>query len=218
MHEFLSVLIAYLAGSLPTAYLAGRFLKKGDIRKMGGGNMGALNTTRELGQGPGLVVLLVDIAKGIAAVIIARLLGVSEWWVYGAGLSAVIGHCWPVYLKFRGGKGAATAIGVWAALAPLPFLCCLPIGLAVIFFTSNVTLGMTVGFLFSPLFLWLFHSPFKLIMFIVLLALFLAFRYAATARKNLNKIGWKDFIIEKNYTPWQSRKKTSGKDIPSQKD
>jgi glycerol-3-phosphate acyltransferase PlsY len=119
----------------------------------------------------------------------------------------VIGHCWPVFLKFNGGKGAATAIGVFLALSPLPLLCSLPIGLAVIFFTSNITLGLSAGFLFLPLFVWLFHLPLNLILFIIVLILFLGVRYLRTAKRNLNKTGWRDFLIEKNYTPWQRPRK-----------
>jgi glycerol-3-phosphate acyltransferase PlsY len=205
--QVLAILIGYLLGSIPTAYLAGRWFKKTDIRTLGGGNMGALNATRELGTLAGGLVLLIDIAKGACAVLVAKALDASYPWVYAAGLASVIGHCWPVFLKFNGGKGAATAIGVFLALSPLPLLCSLPIGLAVIFFTSNITLGLSAGFLFLPLFVWLFHLPLNLILFIIVLILFLGVRYLRTAKRNLNKTGWRDFLIEKNYTPWQRPRK-----------
>jgi glycerol-3-phosphate acyltransferase PlsY len=157
--EALSLVIAYLLGSIPTAYLAGRLIKKTDIRRLGGGNMGALNATRELGGLAGGAVLIIDITKGAAAVLIAGALGVTQPWVYAAGFASVIGHCWPLYLKFKGGKGAATAIGVCLTLAPLPFLCVLPLGLAVIWFTSNVTLGMAAGFCSCRSFYGSFSGP-----------------------------------------------------------
>jgi acyl phosphate:glycerol-3-phosphate acyltransferase len=207
LKELIVVFIGYLLGALPTAYLAGRWTKGADIRKMGGGNMGALNATRELGGKIGAVVLVVDVAKGAGAVLIAEALNVAPPWIYAAGFVAVLGHCWPVYLRFKGGKGAATAIGVFLALAPLPFLCILPIGLVIIWLTSNVTLGMAGGFLFLPLFLWLFHQPVSLIIFLTALIVFLGVRYLGTAKKNLKKRGWRDFLIEKNYTPWQTRRK-----------
>ncbi|HSW58068.1 MAG TPA: glycerol-3-phosphate acyltransferase [Dehalococcoidales bacterium] len=206
MTEALSILIALLLGAIPTAYLAGRWRKGGDIRQMGGGNMGALNATRELGLGVGLAVLVIDVGKAVAAIFIARALEVSYLWVYAAGLAAVIGHCWPVFLKFRGGKGAASGLGVSLALSPLPFLCVLPIGLLVIWLTSNVTLGMAAGFIFLPFFLWLFGYPLHLIFFILVLIIFLGLRYLGTAKRNLNKKGWRDFLIEKKYTPWQRPK------------
>jgi glycerol-3-phosphate acyltransferase PlsY len=201
--EILVLFISYFLGSIPSAYLAGRWTKKADIRQMGGGNMGALNATRELGGLIGGAVLLVDIAKGAAPILFAKAVGVSDLWVYAAGLVSIVGHCWPLFLKFRGGKGAATALGVCAALAPLPLLCALPIGLIVIWFTSNVTLGMASGFLFLPIFLWLFHQPPSLIVFTLLVILFLAVRYYSTAKRNFEKTGWRDFLIEKKYTPWQ---------------
>ena len=211
MLETLMLVIGYLLGSIPSAYLAGRWTKKADIRQMGGGNMGALNATRELGGLIGGAVLLVDIAKGAAPILIAKAVGVSYLWVYAAGLASIVGHCWPLFLKFRGGKGAATAIGVCVALAPLPLLCVLPIALMVIWFTSNVTLGMAAGFLFLPIFLWLFHQPLSLIIFTLIVMLFLAIRYYRTARHNFEKTGWRDFLIEKKYTPWQRPRKNPKK-------
>ncbi|MDD5701725.1 MAG: glycerol-3-phosphate acyltransferase [Dehalococcoidales bacterium] len=207
MLEALTIIISYLLGSFPTAYIAGKLTHGVDIRRIGGGNMGALNAIREIGLATGLLVLLVDIAKGAGAVLIAKSLGVSPIWTYVAGFLAIIGHCWPVFLKFRGGKGAATAIGVYMALAPLAFACCLPVLLAVIYFTSNVTLGLTAGIALFPLFLWVFGHPLELLVYAILTAVFLGIRYIPTARRGMKKAGSvKDFIIEKNYKPWQTRK------------
>ena len=208
LNEALSIIIAYLLGALPTAYIAGRLKLGADIRQRGGGNMGALNATRELGLKIGVAVLLIDIAKGAGAVLIAKYLGVSQIWVFLAGFAAVVGHCWPVYLKFKGGKGAATAIGVFLGLTPVPIACSIPIALLVIGFTSNVTLGMGVGFLFYPLWLWLFDQPLEMFIYAVLMFLFLTARYAPTAVKALKKArSTKIFLIEKDYKPWQSKRK-----------
>ena len=172
--------------------------------------MGALNTIREIGLATGLLVLLIDVAKGAGAVLIARALGVSPIWIYLAGFMAVVGHCWPVFLKFRGGKGAATTMGVYLALAPPAFACCIPVLLAVIFFTSNVTLGLAAGIALFPLFLWIFGYPVELIVYAILTAIFLGLRYLPTAHRGMKKAdGVKDFIIEKNYKPWQTRKTNS---------
>jgi len=208
MLEALSIIIGYLLGSIPTAYLAGRLTREEDIRKLGGGNMGALNTAREISPLMGLIVLLIDIAKGAGAVLIARALGVSQIWVFLAGFLAVVGLCWPVFLKFRGGKGAATAIGVFFAVALKEFAFSVPVIVIVVLITSNVTLGMAVGMALFPLFLWIFGQPLCLILFAILLALFLAFRYVGTARRNLKKVGsFRDFIFERNYKPWQTRRR-----------
>jgi acyl phosphate:glycerol-3-phosphate acyltransferase len=208
MREALAVLLGYLLGSVPAAYLAGRLTRGVDIRKIGGGNMGALNTAREIGPVIGLIVLLVDIAKGAGAVLASKSLGVAPVWVYAAGFAAILGHCWPVFLKFRGGKGAAASLGVFFALAPAAFACCVPLIVGVIYLTSNVTLGIAIGILFFPLFLWVFGLPFEIYMFVIAVGIFLMIRYLPTARRSLEKAsGARDFLIEKNYKPWQTRRK-----------
>jgi glycerol-3-phosphate acyltransferase PlsY len=201
MPEALSIIVGYLLGSLPTAYILGRWKKGLDIRQVGGGNMGALNAARELGQVAGLSVLLID-------VLFSRALGVGPIWIYLAGSAAVIGHCWPVFLNFRGGKGASTTLGVCLALAPLPMTCALPIIVIVVLFTSNITLGIAAGIAGLLLFLCIFNRPLNLIVFTIMLALFLGLRYISTAYYNYKKIGsLKDFLIDKDYKPWQSRRK-----------
>ncbi|HEX7475686.1 MAG TPA: glycerol-3-phosphate 1-O-acyltransferase PlsY [Dehalococcoidales bacterium] len=208
MFEALAVIVGYLLGSIPTAYIVGRLVRGVDIRQIGGGNMGALNTARELSPAWGALVLAIDIAKGAGGVLIAKALGVERVWVYLAGFAAVIGHCWPAFLKFKGGKGAATGLGVLFALAPISFACIIPLTIGVIILTSNVTLGMAVGFLFYPLFLWVFDRPVSDIIFAVLIAIFLALRYLPTALKAAKKSGGAgSFIIEKNYKPWQSKRR-----------
>jgi acyl phosphate:glycerol-3-phosphate acyltransferase len=207
MREALAIIIGYLLGSFPTAYIAGYLTRSVDIRNIGGGNMGALNTAREIGPAVGLIVLLVDIAKGAGAVLAAKYLGVSPIWVYAAGFVAILGHCWPVFLKFRGGKGAATSIGVFFALAPAAFACSVPLIIGVVLFTSNVTLGIAIGIVFFPLFLWVFDQPFDLYIYVVIVAIFLLVRYLPTARRSLDKSSsTRDFLVEKNYKPWQTRR------------
>jgi acyl phosphate:glycerol-3-phosphate acyltransferase len=207
MFEALAIAISYLLGSIPTAYIAGRLTRGVDIRQVGGGNMGALNAARELNPWIGLLVLIVDIAKGAGAVLIAKSLDISLIWIFLAGFMVIVGHCWPVFLKFRGGKGAATAMGVFFALAPREFACCIPVMVVVVLLTSNITLGLAVGMLLFPLFLWIFGQPFEMIIYAILIALFLAGRYLPTARRGIKQAGnARDFIVEKNYKPWQTRK------------
>jgi len=203
----IAIVISYLLGSIPSAYIAGRLVKKVDIRQVGGRNAGALNTAREIGLAAGLAVLIADIVKGSLAVLIAQWLGFSLTFVLLAGFAAVVGHNWPVFLKFRGGKGTATTLGVLLALAPLE----LAIGLAIIFIvilaTSNVTLGVTIALTLLPLIIWQFGGANSLIFYSMALALFLGLRYIPTVKR-----GWastsskRDFIIDKQYKPWQKKK------------
>lgn len=128
------VVLAYVLGSIPFSFLVVKLVAGKDVREHGSGNVGATNVARTAGRWPGIVALLLDIAKGYAAVAIARALvyrrdwpfdpGVLPWesremWIALAGLVAVIGHMFPIALDFRGGKGVATAAGVFLALDPL---------------------------------------------------------------------------------------------------
>jgi len=110
----LGILISYLVGSIPWAYIFGRLLKGIDIRHFGSGNVGATNALRVLGRGPGIVVLVLDILKGLLTVVI---LGQTEILSIVFGLCCICGHNWTVFLKFKGGKGVATTLGVLLGLA-----------------------------------------------------------------------------------------------------
>ena len=147
MHWSLALVIAYAAGSIPTAYLAGRLLKGVDLRTIGSGNLGATNVYRSLGTIPAVVVLLLDALKGALPVLYlpSNITGVywfepreALWWGLACGVAAILGHAKPVFLLWKGGgKGVATAAGVFAALAPIA------IGVAaLIFLTVVVSTGM----------------------------------------------------------------------------
>lgn len=205
--DALAIIIGYLLGSIPPAYIAGRLVKGIDIRQVGGGNVGTLNVMREIGAASGIAVLIVDIAKGSLAVLIAQWLGVSTLFVFIAGFAAIVGHNWPVFLQFRGGKGAATTLGVLLALAPLKLAIGLAILVVVVLFTSNITLGLTAGLALMPLILWLFGEANNLIFYSLSLALFCGLRYLPTAKRGWASSSKKDFFIEKRYTPWQTKRK-----------
>lgn len=114
------VLASYLLGAIPTGYLAGRLTRGIDLREHGSGNLGATNTFRVLGARIAAPVMAVDVAKGfIPAALFAQWDGAAEWgWALAYGGAAIVGHVFPVYMRFRGGKGVATAAGVFLAIAP----------------------------------------------------------------------------------------------------
>ena len=120
---FFSLILGYLLGSIPSGWLAGRWLKGIDLRELGSGSTGANNVLRQVGKGPALVVFLIDVGKGAAAVLLARAFGQSDWIQVLAGLTALAGHIWPVWLNFKGGKAVATGFGMFLGLA-------WPVGLA----------------------------------------------------------------------------------------
>jgi glycerol-3-phosphate acyltransferase PlsY len=119
---WLIVPLGYLIGSFPTAYVAGRLLKGKDIRRMGDANMGAANAFRQIGAKVGVTVGLIDAAKGALAVVIAQLANVPQLVVLATGVAVVIGHNWPIFIGFRGGRGESTTIGVLLAVVTLPML------------------------------------------------------------------------------------------------
>jgi len=146
----LVLLAAYLLGSIPSGYLAGRWCAGIDLRQLGSGSTGATNVLRQVGKGPALVVFLVDVLKGTAAVLLAKaLLGpAAHGWVVAAGLGALAGHSWPLWLGGKGGKAVATGLGMLLGLVPAVGLACFGIFLALFSFSRIVSLA-SLGAAFS---------------------------------------------------------------------
>ncbi|QQZ60702.1 glycerol-3-phosphate 1-O-acyltransferase PlsY [Paenibacillus sonchi] len=152
--EFLVIVVSYLLGSVSFSVLLVRMLKGVDIRQYGSGNAGATNTLRVMGKGPAILVLVLDVLKGIAAVWLGTWAGGWGTWVAVAcGIAAIIGHNWPLYFHFRGGKGIATTIGVMATLVFWPALIAGIIAIASIFITKYVSLGSLLFVALTPVFL-----------------------------------------------------------------
>jgi glycerol-3-phosphate acyltransferase PlsY len=142
----LAVAVAYLVGAVPIGFLVARAFGAGDIRRHGSGNIGATNVLRTLGRLPAILTLLGDIAKGYAAVALASRLGGDESAVTAAGaVAAVVGNCWSVFLRFRGGKGGATGLGAFLRLTPLATLAALPVFLVVAGTTRFVSLASVLS-------------------------------------------------------------------------
>ncbi len=118
----LMVVLTYLLGSIPFAFLLVKASGRGDVRSVGSGNVGATNALRAAGWKVALPIAVLDIAKGVAAVVLMRQVTANPAWVAAAGLAAIVGHCFPMWLKFSGGKGVATGAGVFFTLAWLPTL------------------------------------------------------------------------------------------------
>jgi acyl phosphate:glycerol-3-phosphate acyltransferase len=166
---WLIIVLSYLLGSIPTAYLASRLIRGRDIRRMGDANVGAANAYHELGAKAGVMVGLIDAAKGAAAVLIARSLDLSEIWILMAGLAAVAGHNWPVFLGFRGGRGVSTTIGVLFATNLAPMLIMTIPTIIALLLMKSVTKAMAVLFLPLSLLSWWVGLPPLLIGYSILL-------------------------------------------------
>ncbi|MNH95696.1 putative glycerol-3-phosphate acyltransferase [compost metagenome] len=151
--NLIAIIACYLLGSVSFSVVLAKALKGIDIRQHGSGNAGATNTLRVLGKGPAILVLVLDVLKGIAAVWLGRWLGGdSEWVAALCGLAAIIGHNWPIYFRFRGGKGIATTIGVMSTLIFFPALYAGIIAILSIVFTRYVSLGSLIFVFLTPIF------------------------------------------------------------------
>ncbi|WP_332630082.1 glycerol-3-phosphate 1-O-acyltransferase PlsY [Halalkalibacter flavus] len=148
------ILIGYLLGSLSFSYIIAKKIKKVDIRQHGSGNAGATNTLRVLGLGPALLVLALDVLKGIVAVWIGVAVAPDQSGLYPAlaGLAAILGHNWPIYYGFRGGKGVATTIGVLATVVFFPALFAGIVAIGSIVITRYVSLGSILFAILTPIF------------------------------------------------------------------
>jgi glycerol-3-phosphate acyltransferase PlsY len=165
MPVWLMILVGYLLGSVPTAYLAGRFVKGSDIRQMGDENAGAANAYRELGPAAGILVGVIDAAKGAAVILIAQAANMSQVVVLFTGAAAVIGHNWPVFLGFRGGRGVSTTIGILLALVTIPMLILALPTILILVWRRNVTPSMAFLFIVLPLVDWWLKVPGVLVVY-----------------------------------------------------
>ena len=153
--KILVMIIAYLLGSIPFGYLIVRQKIGDDIRQTGSGGTGATNVSRRAGKAAGVLTLVLDVLKGAAAVLIAQTVAGGDWTTAGAAIAVIVGHIFPVWLGFRGGKGVATGVGVFLVLAPIALLCAGVVFVAIVFFTRYVSLGSMMAAALIPVCVWL---------------------------------------------------------------
>ncbi len=163
MTTILAIIIAYCAGSIPCGLLLGR-LAGVDVRAGGSGNIGATNVTRQLGKAFGLLTLAGDMAKAVAPMWLAARIAGPDGPVILAGLAAVTGHCFPLYLRFRGGKGVATALGVWLYLYPPAALLLVAVFFVTVAATGYVSAGSLASAALLPIVLAVFAAPRNMIL------------------------------------------------------
>jgi glycerol-3-phosphate acyltransferase PlsY len=160
MMPLLALLLAYLLGAIPFGYLLVKWKTGADVRTTGSGNIGATNVLRTTGKVVGILTLLLDIAKGYAAVWIAgRLTEGNTFWMIGAALAVMAGHAYPIFLKFEGGKAVASFIGAFLRLTPLPMVAALIVFVVVVAWTRHISLGSIVAAGTFPLAVWLILQP-----------------------------------------------------------
>jgi glycerol-3-phosphate acyltransferase PlsY len=201
----IAIAIGYLLGSFPSAYLAGRLKKGVDIREVGSKNMGAMNVFYQVGPMEAVLVTLADLGKGVGAILLVRwLLGIPPEFELLTGLTgaaAIIGHIFPVFLKFHGGKGAATAIGILIFLMPwaVPFL--FIVFVIALLITRNPTFSYSLILIVFPFvagFIYVdrYGEPLALVFYSIGLGVFLGLQYIPRIKEMHNKAGgdWRKVI------------------------
>lgn len=191
MMIILSAVAGYLLGSVNTSLVLGKLFYKKDVRQYGSGNAGATNTLRTLGKTAAIMVVVGDFLKGILACLIGKwLAGETSDGVYGgmyvAGIMAVIGHNWPLYFGFKGGKGVMTAFAAVLMFSPLAALICLLSFVLVVAITRYVSLGSIIGGAAFPLVAWILGEQLFLVLTGVLLALLIIFRHSSNISRLLD--------------------------------
>lgn len=183
---YLVLAAAYLVGSIPFGYIITKMVSKDDIRKLGSGNIGATNVLRVLGWRAAAPVFLFDALKGFAPVLLAKAVSDISYFHIAAGLLSMIGHSFPLFLGFKGGKAVATGIGVLTALS-LPVTLVL-IGWAglIVAVTRYVSLGSIIGSLTVPLLFWYFGYDLAYILFGLAMAILVTARHHANIKRLLN--------------------------------
>ena len=181
--ELLLIIFSYLLGSIPTGYIVGAMAGV-DIREVGSGNVGATNVARTVGKKRGLLTLIADVAKGFVPVFIAGRLDLSQTAIALTAIAAFLGHLYPMFLKFRGGKGVATALGVLLALAPMATLILIAVFAVVAVSSRFVSLSSIVAALAAPIVLWSLSYSLTVIATGVFLAVMITLRH----RENIQRL------------------------------
>ncbi len=194
MNLYLAIFVAYLVGSIPTAYIFGRIYKGIDIRKHGSGNVGATNVFRVLGKWPGIIVLIIDIIKGIVPVVlIANLFSIES--VFGRiliAVASVCGHNWTIFLGFKGGKGIATSLGVLigltiviASIRSVLFLTLL-IWIVCFLLSGFVSLASILAAISLPIFMVVTDQGFELVCLGIVFCVFVVIRHKVNIKRLLS--------------------------------
>jgi glycerol-3-phosphate acyltransferase PlsY len=182
---WLIVILAYFLGAIPTAYIAGRMVKGIDIRQVGDANMGAQNAFHQLGAKVGVAVGVIDASKGALAILIAQAADVPQITVLLTGTAVVMGHNWPVFIGFRGGRGECTTIGVLLTLITQPMLIVGGVSAVALLITRNVILASAVLFIPLPLVCWWLGAPGMLVSYGVALPCLVGFTHFLRTRRTV---------------------------------
>jgi len=186
--RYLLILLAYLLGSVPFGIIFARLLGGVDPRTTGSGNIGATNVRRAAGKTAGALTLIMDILKGAIPVIVAIKLGLPYAYVATIGLAAFLGHLYPLFLGFRGGKGVATACGVLFVISPLATVLAIAVFILTVALTKFVSLGSMLAALSMPVFLYLLLGANDYTMLGIIIAFFIILKHKGNIKRLLSGV------------------------------
>ena len=190
-----TILLSYLIGSVPFAYIVAK-IKGVDLTKVGSGNIGATNVWRSVGQIEGTAVFFLDFLKGYVAVVIAKRLDLAPLVIILCAGAVILGHTFSVFLRFKGGKGVATGLGVVFGIAPYNFVLCFALGMGIIAMTGYVSLASITGALFLSILMFTTRQPAPYAWGILLLAAYVIYKHVPNIKRLFNgtenRISWKN--------------------------
>lgn len=178
------LIFSYLLGSVPNGLIFGRMIWKKDLRKFGSKNIGATNAWRTIGKSAGILIFVLDFLKGALSVLIASAFVGTPLVMMLAGILAIIGHSFSIFLEFKGGKGVATGLGVISVLMPKVTVIVFLVWLAVVLVTRYVSLGSIIASCLVPILAFFFDAPFAFILFGLLAAVFITYRH----KENISRL------------------------------
>ncbi len=184
MNLALALAVAYLIGSIPNGLIVGKLMRGVDIRQFGSKNIGATNAYRVLGPWPAFWVFLTDAMKGVAGVLLGQYFGGDPLDMILGGVAAMIGHNWPIFLGFKGGRGVATGLGVIAVLSPLVTVVVFLIWAVIVYLTRYVSLGSIIAAMAAPVLMRVFGESLEIILFGIVAAFFVIIRH----RPNIERL------------------------------
>ena len=178
----LILLAGYFLGAIPFGVLVAKLFKV-DIQKVGSGNIGATNVFRSVGAAPGIAVFILDLLKGTAATFLAIIYLIDPWLVVAAGLLSILGHMFPVFLRFKGGKGSAVGLGVLLAMAPDVFVLSIILVALLIALTRYVSIASIFGSMATTLLMLLFNKPLPYILVTLLATLLILYKHIPNMKR-----------------------------------
>ncbi|MDD2523504.1 MAG: glycerol-3-phosphate 1-O-acyltransferase PlsY [Endomicrobiaceae bacterium] len=177
------LILSYLSGAIPFAYVISKIFKKIDIRKCGSGNPGATNVFRVVSKPLGVLTFFLDAMKGFIPVYFASMINPSIYFVLTVAFVTLLGHVFTIFLKFKGGKGVATGCGIFVAFAPIVTLICFMVFALVLFLSKYVALSSITAAISLPICLAFFHYPNIIILFACLVAVLVIVRHIGNIRR-----------------------------------